>query len=271
MKRAKRTCNFEALKSIARRSFLKAIPLGLVSSNFSLSFPSLTAAISGENFRQWDYEHPEQWGDIAPEYRVCKTGNHQSPINLNSSVKFDLKPVEIHYRDIPLQIINNGQTIEVDNKLENFIVLDGKRFDLAQFHFHHPSEHTIEDKSYPMEIHFVHKDRQGFLAVLAFFLKEGMENKALKPIFDFIPSQKNSEKYLGDVKISTSQLLPANLASYRYSGSLTTPPCSENVSWVVFREPLEISPEEFQQFEQIIHFNARPRQDINRRSILTFS
>lgn len=270
MKRAKQTYNFEALKSIDRRSFLKAIPLGLISGNFSFSYPSSIAAIVGES-RHWDYEHPEQWGDIAPEYRVCKTGNHQSPIDLDSSRKFALKPVEIHYRDIPLQIINNGKTIKVDNKLENFIVLERKRYDLAQFHFHHPSEHTVEGKSYPMEIHFVHQDRQGYLAVLAVFLKEGTENKALKPIFDFIPSQKNSEKYLGDVRVSTSQLLPENLASYRYSGSLTTPPCSENVSWVVFREPLEISPAQFQQFEQIIHFNARPRQAINLRSILTFS
>ena len=269
MKRVKQTYNFQALGLMDRRSFLKAVPIGLINGKiFSFSFPSLTAAIVGENSRQWDYEHPERWGD-SPEYRVCKTGNQQSPIDLDSSTKFDLKPVEIHYRDIPLQIINNGKTIRVNNKLENFIVLDGKRFDLSQFHFHHPSEHTVEGKSYPMEIHFVHQDRQGSLAVLAVFLKEGMENKALKPIFDFIPSQKSSEKYLGDVRVSTSKLLPPKLDSYRYSGSLTTPPCSENVSWVVFKEPLEISPKQFQQFEQIIHFNARPRQAIDRRSILT--
>ena len=269
MKQVKRTYN-ETLGSLDRRSFLKAIPIGLISGKtFSFSFPSLIAAIVGENSSQWNYEHPEQWGDSL-EYRVCKTGNQQSPIDLDSSQKLDLKPVEIHYQDIPLRIINNGKTIEVDNKLENFIVLDGKRFDLSQFHFHHPSEHTIEGKSYPMEVHFVHKDRQGSLAVLAVFLQEGTENKALKPIFDFIPSQKSSE-YFGDVQISTSKLLPSNLGSYRYSGSLTTPPCSETVSWVVFREPLEISPEQFQQFEHIIHFNARPRQAINRRSILTSS
>lgn len=265
MKRAKLTYNFEALGSIDRRSFLKAIPIVLVSTNFSFGFLSV-ATVS-----EWNYEHPEQWGDIAPEYRVCKTGKHQSPINLDSSLEFALKPVEIHYRDISLQIINNGKTIEVENKLENFIVLDGKRFDLVQFHFHHPSEHTVEGKSYPMEIHFVHKDRHGSLAVLAVFLKEGARNNALKPIFDFIPSQKNSEKYFGDVRVSTLKLLPSNLGSYRYSGSLTTPPCSENVSWVVFREPLEISSEQCQQFERIIHFNARPRQAINRRSIMTSS
>ena len=272
MKQVKRTYNFEALGALDRRSFLKAIPIGLISGKtFSFSFPSLTAAIAGENYSQWDYEHPEQWGDISPEYQVCKTGNQQSPIDLHSDRLSASKPVEIHYQDIPLRIVNNGKTIEVDNKLENFIVLDGEKFELVQFHFHHPSEHTVMGKNYPMEIHFVHKNEQGTLAVLAVFLKKGSENKALMPIWDSMPSQKSAEKYFGDVKIATSKLLPKNLDSYRYSGSLTTPPCSENVSWVVFQEPVEVSPEHFQQFDRIVHFNARPRQAINRRSILTSS
>ena len=272
MKRIKRTYNSRTIGTLDRRSFLKAIPIGLISGKtFSFSFPSLTAAIAGKNSSQWDYENPEQWGDISPEYQVCKTGNQQSPIDLDSDQKSALEPVEIHYQDIPLRIVNNGKTIEVDNKLENFIVLDGQKFELLQFHFHHPSEHTVKGESYPMEIHFVHKDRQGSLAVLAVFLQEGTENKALVPIWDSMPSQKSSEKYLGELKIATSKLLPENLDSYRYSGSLTTPPCSENVSWVVFQEPIEVSPEQFQRFDRIIHYNARPRQAINRRSILTSS
>lgn len=272
MEQVKPTHNFEKPRLLARRSFLKAISIGLIGGRtFSFGFPSLTAAITDESSSQWDYDHTEQWGDIAPEYQICKTGSQQSPINLDSERKSDLKPVKIHYQDIPLQIINNGKTIEVNNRLENFIILDGERFDLLQFHFHHPSEHTVKEQSYPIEVHLVHKNRQGSLAVLAVFMEEGEENQALKPIWDSMPSQKSSEEYRGDVQISTSKLLPTKLDSYRYFGSLTTPPCSEMVSWVVFQQPVKISPEQFQQFENIVHFNARPKQAINRRSILSSS
>ena len=269
MKNVNNTSIFGDLGSINRRSFLKAIPIGLISGKtFSFSFPSLTAAITKTNSSEWDYENPEQWGDISEEYRACKMGEQQSPIDLNSSVKSELKPVEIHYQDIPLRVINNGHSIQINNKLDNFIILDEQKFDLLQFHFHYPSEHTVTGKVYPMELHFVHKNQEGNLAVLAVFLKEGKENKTLKKIWDVMPSEKSPEKYLADVKISLSQLLPTNPDSYRYYGSLTTPPCSEIVNWVIFREAVEISPAQSQQFQDIFPFNARHTQPINRRFIL---
>lgn len=272
MNHFKRTCIFEDLGSINRRSFLKAIPIGFISGKtFSFSFSSLTAAITKRNSSEWNYENPEQWGDISEEYRACKIGNQQSPIDLDFSVKSELKPVEIHYQDIPLRVINNGHSIQVNNKLDNFIIIDDQKFDLLQFHFHHPSEHTVTGKVYPMELHFVHKNQEGNLAVLAVFLKEGKENKTLKQIWDVMPSEKSPEKYLADLKISPSQLLPTNPDSYRYFGSLTTPPCSEIVNWVIFREALEISPAQCQQFQNIFPFNARHTQPINRRFLLTSS
>ncbi|NET73598.1 MAG: carbonate dehydratase [Sphaerospermopsis sp. SIO1G2] len=269
MKNSQHNHLFKDLGSVDRRSFLATIPLALMSArNFSFNFPSLTAAITKNNAHEWDYENRE-WGDISQDYQVCKMGKQQSPIDLNSTIKSELKPVEIHYQDIQLSVINNSHTIQVNNQLENFIILDDHKFDLLQFHFHHPSEHSVSGKNYPMEIHFVHKNEDGNLAVLAVFLQEGRENKTLQQIWDVMPSQKSLEKYFFDISISPFQLLPKESEIYRYFGSLTTPPCSEIVNWIVFKEPLEISSAQFQQFQNIFPNNARQTQPINRRSILT--
>lgn len=252
-----------------RRSFLKSIPVGLAGATFSLSFPSLLAAISKENHSEWDYKHPEQWGDISEEYRACTIGKQQSPIDLQSPIKSQLRHLEIAYEPVNLRIINNGHTIQVNSVPGGFIFIDGQRFELFQFHFHHPSEHTVEGKNYPMEIHLVHRNKQGSLAVLGVLLKEGQENKLIQTIWENMPSQKNTEKLIIDQYIYATQLLPTNLDSYQYFGSLTTPPCSEIVYWIVFREALEVSSEQIKQFEQIFPSNARPVQPINRRFLLT--
>ena len=252
-----------------RRSFLKSIPVGLAGTTFSLSFPSLLAAIGKENHSEWDYQHPEQWGEISEEYRACQTGKQQSPIDLQSPIKSQLRHVEIFYQEIPLRIINNGHTIQVNSMPGNFIVVDDQKFELLQFHFHHPSEHTVKGKNYPMEIHLVHRNQQGSLAVLGVLLKKGQEHQTLQLIWDSMPSQKSTEKLISDHYISLTKLLPNNLDSYQYFGSLTTPPCSEIVYWIVFREALEVSFGQIQQFEQIFFSNARPVQPINRRFLLT--
>ncbi|XTZ09720.1 MAG: carbonic anhydrase [cyanobacterium endosymbiont of Rhopalodia yunnanensis] len=252
-----------------RRSFLKSIPVGLAGTTFSLSFPSLLAAIGKENHSEWDYRHPEQWGEISEEYRVCNIGKQQSPIDLQSPIKSQLGHVEIFYKEIPLRIINNGHTIQVNSVPGNFIIVDDQKFELLQFHFHHPSEHTVNGKNYPMEIHLVHRNQQGSLAVLGVSLKQGQEHQTLQLIWDSIPSRKSAEKLISDRYIPLNKLLPANFDSYRYFGSLTTPPCSEIVYWIVFREPLEVSLRQIQQFKQIFSSNARPVQPINRRFILT--
>ncbi|WP_267383378.1 carbonic anhydrase [Cyanobacterium sp. uoEpiScrs1] len=252
-----------------RRSFLKSIPVGLAGTTFSLSFPSLLAVIGKENHTEWDYRHPEQWGDISEEYRVCKTGKQQSPIDLQSPIESQLSRIEVSYQEIPLRIINNGHTIQVNSGPGNFISVDNQKFELLQFHFHHPSEHTVNGKNYPMEIHFVHRNEQGSLAVLGVPLKQGQEHQTLQSVWDNMPSRKSTERLISDRYISLDKLLPTSFDSYRYFGSLTTPPCSEIVYWIVFREPLEVSLMQIQQFKQIFPLNARPVQPINRRFILT--
>ncbi|MEA5511998.1 carbonic anhydrase family protein [Crocosphaera sp. UHCC 0190] len=254
-----------------RRTFVKAIPLGLAGAVFSLNFPSLIAAVAGENHTDWSYDDPESWGELSADYQVCSVGNQQSPIDLQSPVSSELQPIEIVYQDIPLKIINNSHTIQVNSNPGNYIIIDGKKFDLLQFHFHHPSEHKMTGKAYPMEVHFVHKNQEGSLAVLGVFLQEGEENATLKSIWEAMPSHKSEEKLIKGVNISLPQLLPDDATSYRYFGSLTTPPCSEVVQWIVFQNPLEISSQQINQFRQIFPLNARPIQPLNRRFLLSFS
>ncbi|GBF87219.1 carbonic anhydrase [Aphanothece sacrum FPU3] len=227
------------------------------------------AAIAGEKHAEWGYNNSEHWGDLAQDYAACKIGNEQSPIDLRSAIKSELQPIEISYQNIPLRLINNGHTIQVNSNPGNYLILDQTKFELLQFHFHHPSEHTITGEKYPMEIHFVHKNEQGLLAVVGVFLKEGAENKILEPIWKAMPNHKSSEKIIKEVALSMTELLPTNSNSYRYFGSLTTPPCSEIVNWVVFQEPIEISSAQINQFRQIFPLNARPIQPLNRRFLLT--
>ncbi|HAC66364.1 MAG TPA: carbonate dehydratase [Cyanothece sp. UBA12306] len=251
-----------------RRTLLKALPLGLAGTTFSLSFSSLIAAVAGEKNSEWNYEAPEDWGELSEEYKACQIGRQQSPIDLQTSIESTLKPIEFSYGEIPLRIINNGHTIQVNSNPGNYLIIDNEKFELLQFHFHHPSEHTIKGQNYPLELHLVHQNQQGYLAVLGIFLKQGQENASLKPVWDAMPSQKSPEKLIRDVQISLANLLPAESNRYHYFGSLTTPPCSEIVNWVVFQNPLEISVAQINQFHQIFPVNARPTQPINRRFLL---
>jgi carbonic anhydrase len=172
---------------------------------------------------EWGYTNPESWGDLSPEYQLCKTGSQQSPIDLNHGITADLSSIEVNYTSTPSKILNNGHTIQVNVEPGNTLTLDGVSFELVQFHFHHPSEHTVAGQSYPLEVHFVHKGEAGDLAVLGVFLKEGKENRVLKSLWEALPTTKHSQAPItGSVKMT--DLLPTSRSTYRYFGSLTTPP-----------------------------------------------
>ena len=236
-----------------------------------IAFSSLRAAVAGEGKKKWGYTGeaaPDNWGHLSPEYKVCQAGSQQSPIDLKQAVDADLSRLKIRYKDLPLKILNNGHTIQVNAVPGNRLILDGTPFELLQFHFHHPSEHTVKGKDYPMEVHFVHQSKTGELAVLGIFLKKGRENAALKPVWEAMPANKQAEKQISDVTVDIASILPVDRSTYRYFGSLTTPPCSEVVRWVVFEEPIEVSKAQIEQFKQIFPLNARPVQPLNRRFLL---
>ncbi len=212
---------------------------------------------------------PDAWGDLKPEYAACK-GSQQSPIDIvvNDTVDADLSKIAVHWGPSGLEIKNNGHTIQANYDEGSYIIVNGKKFDLLQFHFHAPSEHALNGKLYDMEAHFVHKSDDGELAVVGVFFEAGEENAALKPIWQNMPHHVGTKSVSG-IKIDGNDLIPSNTKEYfHYMGSLTTPPCSEVVNWYVLAEPLQASKKQIQAFSDLIKANNRPVQPLNRRFVL---
>ncbi|MEK7285872.1 MAG: carbonic anhydrase family protein [Nitrospirota bacterium] len=227
----------------------------------------------GESKKQhaahWAYEGeggPKHWGDLKSEFKTCKTGKKQSPIDLSHAKTEELNNIRFHYRPSKLNIVNNGHTIQVDYDKGSFIRIDGVKYDLLQFHFHTPSEHTIEEGRYPMELHLVHKDKKGNLAVVGVMMVVGKHNESFDTLWDNLPPKEGKENL--DKKIDANQILPVGERTFRYSGSLTTPPCSEEVRWNVFLSPISISNDQFMAFHDIFDNNSRPIQQIGKRVLL---
>ena len=225
--------------------------------------------------RAWSFEEstgPEYWGKLAASSAVCAKGKEQSPINIVSSQVIEEKRLgrkQINYEPTMFTLHNNGHTIQANATTENNrLVIEGKEYQLAQFHFHTPSEHQLNGHNYDIEIHLVHKDESGKLAVLGVMIQEGRENEVLATVWDILPNEESkkevSEKYLIDLQA----LLPQNQTSFHYDGSLTTPPCTEEVKWIVFEQPIEMSKEQIKAFQQIFINNHRPIQPLNEREII---
>ena len=259
-----------------RRRVLQVLALGSAGTALGLGATSLYQALAAETGHHWGYvgeAGPDHWGELSPEFQVCGLGREQSPIDLNHPISADLSPLTLAYQPVPLKLINNGHTIQVNidggsNNGGNTLELNGKTYTLKQFHFHHPSEHTVAGAAFPMEIHFVHTHADGSIAVLGVFIKEGAENASLLPIWEAMPTHESEVLTVRNATINPSDLLPNEGDTFRYFGSLTTPPCSEIVSWLVFQRPIEASRAQIEQFSQIFAHNARPVQPQNRRILL---
>lgn len=218
----------------------------------------------------WSYEGetgPAFWGDLDPAYELCATGQTQSPVDIAAIVMSNLADITFNYQPSALNIVNNGHTIQVNYEVGSSIELDGQSYELLQFHFHTPSEHTIGGKSFPMEMHLVHKNANDELAVIGVMLQEGAENGGLAPIWNNMPTEVDGTMMPAEV-LNVETLLPESRLSYRYNGSLTTPPCSEGVKWMVLTTPIELSSAQIATFESLFHINNRPVQPFNGRTIL---
>jgi carbonic anhydrase len=179
-----------------------------------------------------------------------------------------LEPLKLNYSKNSKDVINNGHTIQVNMEAGDNMLVDGITFDLKQFHFHTPSENHIDGKSFPLEAHFVHLDTDGNIAVLALMFKEGTENKVLSHIWSNMPKEAGDKNGLDLSNIATS-LLPENKDYYRFNGSLTTPPCTEGVRWLVLKTPVTVSKAQVEEFLHIMHHpNNRPVQPTNARVIV---
>lgn len=214
----------------------------------------------------WSYQGPdgpEFWGDLDPSFAMCKDGMKQSPIDLSNPTSEDAEDHKIRYRSTPLVIINNGHTIQVDYNGNSYILLNNLRYRLLQFHFHTPSEHTKDGQVFPMEAHLVHMNDNGELAVIGIHMRIGEENDFLKAIWANMPTQEATVEVAKEINVKN--FLPEDDGHYNYSGSLTTPPCSEGVNWIVLDTPVEISLAQLQAFQAIFPMNARPVQALNVR------
>ena len=218
----------------------------------------------------WDYTGaaaPERWGNLSPDFRVCSLGMEQTPVDLTGAIRAEAGAVEPNFQPMPLRIVNNGHTIQVNCPPGSTTKINGATYDLAQFHFHHPSEHLLNGSRFDLECHFVHRNAAGDLAVVGVFLRPGAANAALEPIWQAMPAKEGPEVQTA-ATIRPADLLPRDRAYFRYFGSLTTPPCSEGVLWTVYRDPIEISREQVVRFAQLFPANARPVMPLNRRFLL---
>ncbi len=236
---------------------------------FLLSVSTLALAGSGHAGAHWGYGDktgPAHWGDMKHEFSTCKTGKHQSPININSAHAANLPAISFSYRATPLDVVNNGHTIQVNYAPGSYITVSGKRYELLQFHFHSPSEHKIDGKPADMVAHLVHKAADGQLAVVSVLINKGVNNPLIEKIWKHMPTHKG-EYSKAAIKINASDLLPTDRAYYQYSGSLTTPPCSEGVNWMVLKNRVEVSSAQIRAFTHIFHKSTRPIQALNGRQI----
>jgi carbonic anhydrase len=219
----------------------------------------------------WGYtgtEAPQNWATLSPDYRACGAGKNQSPIDLNSFIEAELPPISFDYANAASTILNNGHTVQASLPAGSSMKVDGITFELKQFHFHTPSENRINAKSFPMEMHLVHADTNGNLAVVAVMFEEGSENPAIAKLWSQTPEKINSIQPLTD-KVTAAELLPEDRDYYRFNGSLTTPPCTEGVRWFVMKNPIQLSAEQVDAFAQLMgHPNNRPIQRTNARPVL---
>ncbi len=218
----------------------------------------------------WDYQGgvgPEAWGGLKPEFSLCKTGQRQSPIDIRGGLAVDLEPVRFDYQASKFAVLDNGHTVQVELAKGNTIEVGGKRFELLQFHFHRPSEERIDGRQFEMSLHLVHKDEQGKLAVVALLFDKGPAHPVLQQVWNNLPLERG-EPAPARVPLELAALLPTDRRYYTYMGSLTTPPCSEGVQWIVMRHPVTLAPEQIEIFARIYPMNARPVQSASGRRIL---
>lgn len=224
----------------------------------------------GEKEVHFEYEGkngPESWGSLKPEWATCGSGKEQSPIDLTTTAPPTNPKLVPDYAPSALTILNNGHTVQANYAPGSKLTVDGHEYALLQFHFHAESEHTVNGRHSPLEVHLVHKDSTGKLAVLGILIEEGAENLALKPVFDNLPAKKGEPQTIASATVDLADLLPENLSAWRYAGSLTTPPCSEQVSWQVLSTTVTASKAQIEKFTAIFENNARPAQALNARSV----
>ncbi len=231
----------------------------------------LTGASPGHDKPHWAYEGeagPARWGELSEDFKACKTGHMQSPIELGAADVEAKFAVRVAYKSGPLTILNNGHTVQANFAPGSTLSSGISRYKLLQVHFHTPSEEVVYGLAYPMVAHFVHADHAGNLAVLGVMFEEGAHNPELEKLVRAAPSKETEAAVVKGVTFDPAKLLPTNLSVYRYEGSLTTPPCTEGVRWHVARQRVTASAAQIAALHSIMGDNARPVQPIYGRLLI---
>jgi carbonic anhydrase len=220
----------------------------------------------------WDYagaNGPLAWADLKPDFATCGTGKRQSPINIDESqtLRGPAEAISFDYRPSSGSVVNNGHTIQIDVSGDNGIMVRGSRYQLVQLHFHHPSEERINYRSFAMVAHLVHKDYMGRLAVVAVLLEPGAANAVINNFWTYMPLGPGDRVMMPAGSVDLNGLLPKDQRYYQFMGSLTTPPCSEEVLWMILKQPVTLSQEQMRMFAQQYPNNARPVQPTNGRVV----
>lgn len=220
----------------------------------------------------WSYSGatgPEHWRELSPEFALCKEGKQQAPIDIIHPQSAHLPILQFESHTVPLKIIDNGHTIRQNyiSGSGNTIPVGERTYELQQFHFHHPSEEATNGKHYEMVTHLVYGDKDGHLAVVGVLVKEGKPNPLISTLWSNLPSEKLKERASDAVVVNAIELLPAKHTYYTYLGSLTTPPCTEGVTFYILDTPMEFSKEQIGKFAEFYPDNARPAQPLNGRVV----
>lgn len=216
----------------------------------------------------WTYEQEDHWNTLDPEYAACN-GKQQSPIDIRNPEKADLPALQFESKTGPLRhVINNRYTIRVNYRPDNgnFLVVGSERYQLVQFHFHHPAEEQVNGRRYDMEVHLMYKAADGKIAGVTVFVKPGAANPVVQQLWDHAPKSEGQEEVSGE-EISPDGLLPSQKGYYMYMGSISAPPCTEGVTWFVLKHPLEMSAEQIDMFAKLFPNDARPLKPLNGRVV----
>ena len=221
----------------------------------------------------WSYDGrkgPVNWGKLSEKYTLCSKGHKQSPVDLKAMQKSPIPNLAFAYEPTPLRVVNNGHTIQFNAEHNNTLRFSDspEKWDLVQWHFHTPSEHRIGGREFPLEVHLVHKNAAGNLAVVGVLFTEGSFNPFLETLWLHAPEVEGKERIIEGVSVDPKLLLPDRKDYFSYEGSLTTPPCTEGVRWTVMEMTLEASKEQMAGFRKFFVMNARPTQPLHERHLL---
>jgi carbonic anhydrase len=227
----------------------------------------------------WGYtadDGPDRWASLSADFALCDAGRAQSPIDLvagapvepaSGTLATEMTTLSLSGTAREVELVNNGHTIQVNHESGSELTVSDTPYALLQFHFHAPSEHRVDGRAYPMEMHLVHQSGDGSLAVLGVLIDEGSPNAAFESLWTTLPEESGETTHLADRDLDIDDLLPERGRSYRYEGSLTTPPCSEGVYWLVFERSIQLSADQIEAFTSIIDGNNRPVQPRNGRAM----